>query len=312
MEIKIDTQKGTEKLTGLIKKASEVGKNVAENAQKGAVALSEKVKEDSYQRRLKKYNPLFAEEYTSNTFSLPCLIVVVDPVVRQGIDVCEGSIGWCNKEADAEVLYLYSDAINVKKLQFYPAATCDAAYYVDSFNPNRYIRVDCIFAKAHEERLAELKNVAYALGAKSCTIEITESNQEVNTLNRSSGLGAKAKVFGSVNSKADQSLSSSQSNIRSGRITAEFEGSTEPQKPKLKWFAHDNNIKKLIEMRCKSTNTLKSETLELSGSTSATMTHKTAASIDGAIHKIGLKGNASMQAQAMVEHTSKLIFSVEF
>ena len=312
MDIKIDTQKGAEKLKGILNKASDVGKNVVENAQKGTVALVDKVREENYQRRLRKYNPLFPEEYTSNGFALPRLIVVVDESVRRGIDVCEGSVGWCNKEGDADVLYLYSDAINIRKLQFYPSATCDAAYYADSFNSNRYIRVDCIFSKAHEERLAELKNVAYALGAKSCTIEITEANQEVNSSHHTSGINAKARSFGGLVAKSDESTSASRSNLRSGKITAVFEGNDQPKKPKLKWFALDENIKKLIDMRCNSGNALKSETLELSGSTSATMTYKTAASIDGAITKIGIKGSVSMQSQAMIEHSSKLIFSVEF
>ena len=69
------------------------------------------------------------------------------------------------------------------------------------------------------------------------------------------------------------------------------------------------NIKKLIETRCKTPNAIKSRTLELSGSSSATMTHKAAAAIDGLR---GVKGGISMQKQAMVEHTSELVFSVEF
>ena len=65
-------------------------------------------------------------------------------------------------------------------------------------------------------------------------------------------------------------------------------------------------------MRCKNTNALKTETLQLSGSSSATMTHATAASIDGVINKVGLKGGFSMESQAIVEHSTKLTFSVEF
>ena len=312
MDIKIDTQKGTEKLKSLLNQASDAGKNMVESAQKSTVALVDKVREENYQRRLRKYNPLFPEEYSGNSFVLPRLIVIVDESVRRGIDVCEGSIGWCNKEGDADVLYLYSDAVDIRKLQFYPIATCDAAYYVDSFNSNRYIRVDCIFSKAHEERLAELKNIAYTLGAKRCTIEITEANQEVSSYHRSAGLNGKIKSLGGFSAKNDETSSSAQSNLRSGKIHAEFEGNSQPQRPKLKWFALDENIKKLIDMRCKSVNALKSETLELSGSTSATMTHKAAASIDGAMSKIGIKASMSMQSQAMVEHSSKLIFSVVF
>ena len=309
MAIRIDTKKGVEKLTGFLQKTSEVGKNAAESVQKSAATLSEKVKDASYQDRVKKYNPLFPDEYTDSAFALPHLIVLVDEAVRRGIDVCEGAIGWKSTESDTEILHLYSSAIAIKELEFYPSATIDAAYYVDNFNPNRYINVDCIFNKSHEERLAELKQIAYALGAKACTIEITESAQEANSANRSANMGGKMIGIGKIGFKADQSIANANVQKRSGTIKAVFEGSTAPTQPTLKWFADDENIKSLIEMRCTNPGRLKFEELRLSGSASATMTRKAAAAIDGLR---GLKGGISMQSQAMTEHTSELLFTVEF
>ena len=66
-------------------------------------------------------------------------------------------------------------------------------------------------------------------------------------------------------------------------------------------------------MCCNGERTVKSKTLELSGSSSATMSQKTAYAIDGAIGKMGgASGNISMDAQAAKEHQSKLLFYVEF
>ena len=308
MAINFDTKKGAEKFNNFLQKTTEVGKNAADSMQKGAAAFSEKVKEDSYQYRLTKYNPLFSYEYTAEDFVLPQLIVIVDEVVRRGIDVCEGAIGWRSIQADTEVLHLYNTSTALKNIEFYPAATVDCTYYVDNFNPNRYINVDCIFGKAHEERLAELKQVAYDLGAKSCTIEITESSQEENSASRSANLSGKLGGL-KLGTKADRATSSSNIKKRSGKITAVFDGSAEPTRPTLKWFANDDNIKNLIEMRCANPGRLKYEELRLSGSTSATMTSKAAAAIDGLR---GFKGGTSMQSQAMVEHSSELLFTIEF
>ena len=309
MAIRIDTKKGVEKLTSFLQKTSEVGKNAAESVQKSAANLSEKVKDANYQERLKKYNPLFPDEYTDCAFALPHLIVIVDEAVRRGIDMCEGAIGWKSTESDTEILYLYSSAIATKELEFYPSATIDATYYVDNFNPGRYINVDCIFNKSHEERLAELKQIAYALGAKACTIEITESAQEATSANRSANMSGKMIGIGKIGFKADQSIANANVQKRSGTIKAVFEGSAAPTQPTLKWFADDENIKNLIEMRCTNPGRLKFEELRLSGSASATMTRKAAAAIDGLR---GLKGGISMQSQAMTEHTSELLFTVEF
>lgn len=300
MAIKFDT----DKVSNFLQKAKEAGKSAAESAGKGAVALSEKVKDASYQERLRKYNPLFPEEYTAISFVLPRLITIVDEGVRRGIDVCEGSIGWRSVEAETDVLHLYNTSASLKELEFYPAATIGATYYVDNFNPNRYIDVDCIFNKAHEERLAELEQIAYSLGAKSCTIEITETKQDASSSNSSGKVG-----IGKLGVKKDSAASSASTQTRSGKITTKFKDSSAPQRPALKWFANDETIKSLIEIRCSDPDRLTQKELRLSGSTFATMTRNAAAAIDGLR---GVKGGISMKNQATQEHSSLLVFSVEF
>ena len=191
-------------------------------------------------------------------------------------------------------------------------ATCDAVYYVDGFDRKRFIRTDCIFGKAHEERMAELKHVAYCIGAKRCTIEITEATSNTQVQNKNVKF---SEVFkgASSNESAEQSLAESGKTRRSGRIEIEFEGNDVAKKPELKWFAHDENIKRLVEMCCDGKRAIKTETIELAGSSSATMSQKTACAIDGAIGKLGgAKGSASMDAQAAKEHNSSLLFHIEF
>ncbi len=314
--MKIDTKKGADAFNNFLQKTSDAGKKAVGEVQKGAVALSEKAKQDSYARRLQKYNPLFPDVYQSADFCLPNMIVIVDDAVRRGIDVCEGAIGWRSNQNGMEVLHLYDEAVTMSGIHFVPTVTCDAVYYVDSFDRNRYIRTDCIFSKAHEERLAELKHVAHVLGAKFCSIEISETSHQVNTSNKKFSLSESARIKSVDISSTESSEQSSayHNNVqRSGRVTAEFKGSDTPHRPKLKWFAHDETIKKLVDMRCKNVNAITSETLELSGSSSATMSQKTACAIDGAIGKIGgMKGSSSMEAKAIMENSSKLIFHVEF
>lgn len=176
MRLKVDTQKSSQAISNVIHKTTDISKKAIASVQNGAKAISEKSKNESYLRKLKKYNPLFLDTYSSESFNLPNMIMIVDDAVRRGIDVCEGSIGWISKEAGMEVMYLYDEAVELSGIQFIPTVTCDAVYYVDSFDRNKFIRTDCIFSKAHEERLAELKHIAYSLGAKSCSIEISESS----------------------------------------------------------------------------------------------------------------------------------------
>ena len=312
MKFKFDKEKSAETLSGLVQSTVDFGKKAAADAKVGVAAMVEKSKADGYARRMKKFNPLFPDQYKSESFNLPNIIMIVDDAVRRDIDVCEGSIGWLSKDAGTEVLCLYDEAVEFSGIQFVPAVTCDAFYYVDSFNRNRFIRTDCIFSKAHEERMAELKYVAYCLGAKRCTIEISESSSDTQVQNKSVSLTESLRGISSTET-AEQSISQTGKNRRSGHIEIEFESNNQPQQPELKWFAHDDNIKCLIEMCCEGKRAVKTETLELAGSSSATMSQKTACAIDGAIGKLGgAKGSSSMDAQAAKEHHSKLLFHIEF
>lgn len=312
MKINFDKQKGTKLVTNLVNNTVDLSKKVATSTKDNVTNLVEKTKQRSIERKLKKLNPLFPEEFNSAEFKLPNMIMIVDDAVRRDIELCNGAIGWINKDTNTEVLFLYDEAVEFSKLKFIPSVTCDAIYYVDSFDRNKFIRTDCIFNKAHEERLAELKHIAYSLGAKRCSIEIVEADstsQKTEWTAKITETYSKTKVT----EGSEQSSATAGQNKRSGKIKIEFEGSCEPQKPKLKWFQHDDTIKNLIDMRCSNKNAIKNELLELSGSSSATMSQKTAHTIDSAVKSIGgASGQVSMNSQASKEHHSKLLFSIEF
>ena len=313
MKITIDPKKGVEAVSGALQKTAEIGKKTVDSVQQGVKALSDKSRNDAYLRKIEKYNPVFPEQYESEEFHIPNMIVIVDDAVRRGIDVCEGAIGWLSNQNGMEVLHLYDEYIKQSGIQFVPAPICDAVYYVDRFDRNRFIQTECIFSKAHEERMAELKNIAYMLGAKSCSIEISESSLEVETSKKQFEVKASAKgINASSTESAEQSSSYKGSAHRSGRIVAEFAGSSDVKRPELKWFMHDDTIKRLIDIRCSDPNAIKSEMLVLEGNASATMSQKTAYAIDNAISKINVGGKANMEGQATKENQSKLIFNIEF
>ena len=315
MKFSIDTKKGAEKVSGFLQKTSDVSKKTAVVVQQGAQNLAEKSKNDSYLRRLKKYNPVFPEQYCSDDFNLPNMIRIVDDAERRGIDVCEGSIGWLSKEGDIEVLNLYDEVVEMCGIQFVPFAKCNEIYYVDNFDRRRFIRVDCIFGKAHEERMAELEHIAYSLGAKRCTIEIIESEVETKVENKKFEIKEKFRInIGTVSmtEKTEKDLNIKGSRLRDGKTELSFEGSNVPEVPELKWFKYDDGIINLIQMRCQNGNSVKSRELKLNGSSSAAMSQKTAKKIENAVGKMGGGGSLGMESQAIKENQSKLVFYIEF
>lgn len=307
MKINFDKKKIAEATAEIVQKTVDTSKKVAFDTKKNVGNVIERAKSDSLLRKLKKLNPVFPDKYQSEEFNIPNMIMIVDDAVRRGIKLCEGAVGWLSNDAGVEMLCLYDEAIEFSKLKFIPAPICDAIYYVDSFDRSKYIRTDCIFSKAHEERIAELKHIAHCLGAKRCSIEINESQTGVSVQKRSASVGE--SVYGvDTQESTETNLRQSGSDSRSGKVEIEFEGNANCVEPELKWFSYDDNIKRLIEMRMGNSNSIKSETLELSGASSATMSQKTAYAIDSAVGG----GGVSLSSQAEKEHHSKLIYHIEF
>ena len=316
---KPDTQKGVQALNDLKQKSLELGKKTAESVQQGTQALIDKKNNSEYQKRLQKYNPLFPEVYESEEYHIPNVIRIVDDADMRDIDVFEGAIGWTekvkvSKNNELEILCLFDEAVKYSGLTFIPTETCGAVYHVDSFDRNLFVRTDYIFTRAYEERIAELKYIAYSLGAKSCSIEIIEEQTEVKKDSKMGKSLQKIAAIGSSKEEAKQEVSTHTKTQIQGKSIIQFEGSDNPQRPELKWFANDGNITRLIDIRCQNANAVKSEDLTISGATISTMSQSTAYAIDAAVGKIGAKGNASsnVEKQAQNEAIRKFIFHIEF
>ncbi len=312
MKIEFDKKKGAEALSELVQGTVNLGKKAVAGAKAGVTAIVEKSKADEYARRLKKYNPLFPEQYQSKTFNIPNIIVIVDDAVRKGIDVCEGAIGWLSKESGEEVLHLYDEAISFSGIQFVPAPVCNAAYYVDHFDRGRFIQADCIFSRKLKEMIDELQHIAEFVGAKRCTIDISESISSADTKQKVAILSVGDKKTNG-NATLDYFAASKSCTSQHGHIEATFTGLRFPKRPTLKWFANDNGINNLVEACCLRKRRVKELTLELLGSSSATMSQSIACAIDGIIAKsLGGTGHASMTSQVQEEHQRVLKFHIEF
>ena len=302
--VSVEENKKENIFSNVWKKTVDIGKKAAEGVQKGAKALVEQTKKNIHDQKVKKYNPLFPENFKSEIFHLPNVIEIVDDAIRRDIDICEGAIGWLDRVNDVEILHLYDEWVEQSGIQFVPVWKCDSVFCVDTFDRNRYINTNAIFGKATEEKLAELENIAYCLGAKSCSIEIVEADKEV------SSQVAQVKAKSSKGSISGESVSKNNyTNTQRGKTISNFVGHDSPTRPNLKWFRHDDNINGLIEKRCNDIQSIKSKILELSGACCATMTKKTACAIDKLLK---ISGHASMEQQAVREYSSTLIFEIEF
>ena len=298
-----------EKFNSFISKAQDIGKKTLEGVQSTAKNISEKVKSGNQERKLKKLNPLFLEEYQREDFHLPNIIKIVDDAERRDIDLCDGAIGWRSKEANTEVLFLYDEVEKECGLEFVPNFSCNSIYCVDPYDRKRYIKADCIFAKSEEEKMAELENIAFCLGAKRCSIEMSSAESTTNIKSRSYSASVENGVASSSSTQSSTAMSTSRN---SGKNVIEFKGHDHPTEPELKWFSCDDTIKNLIRMRCQDPQSIKSRSLELSGASSATMSVQTAMAVDAVAKGIKTSASSSMEMQSNKELNRKLIYIVEF
>ena len=297
--------KAKETLANAWKKTADFSKKAALEIQKGAKSLSEQTKQNLHDQKVKRYNPLFLEEFESADFKTPNIIEIVDDAIRKDIDVCDGAIGWTDKINDVEILHLYDEYMVNSKIQFVPFPKCDEVYCVDNFDRRRFINVGAAFERTTNEKLAELEHIAYCLGAKSCSIELLEANESKTATH--SSVSAKQSDIG--NAQSSINASSKASNSQHGKSISFFEGNNTTQVPTLKWFKYDDSINRLIEMRCSENNSIKSKVLEIKCSTSVTMSRKVACAVDKILK---VKASVSLEKQSLKEHNSKLIFEIEF
>lgn len=278
----------------LMNKTAEVGKK----AVGGAKNLAEQTQKTIHEQQAKKYTAVTEKEFRDKDFQMPSIVKIeADDANREFIENVN-AVGWIEKHKDVRSLHIYSAFVNQSGLVFVPIPQRGGVYCADNFDTTKYINANQVFGKATEEKLAELNYIAYCLGAKSCLIEIVEANAEMDS--RSASVGVKQyKVGASATSTSSQS--------QSGKTVSYFEGHDNPERPKLRWFEHDDNIKVLIEMRCKKA--IKSTSLELKGASHSTMSMAVACAVDCIFKSIG---SASMEKQLVKEHNSNLLFEIEF
>lgn len=316
--MKINIEKSKNMMGEALEKATCISKKIAQDTKNQAVVIADKTQDTLKEIKTKKYNPLFLENYNSENFNLPNIIVIVDDAVRKGIDVCEGAIGWISNEKGVEVLNLYDEAIEKSNIEFIPAPVCDAIYCVDVNSRNKFINIENIFENAQAEKIAELQYIAHSLGAKEIFVEIYEEEKQEEKIKKDKKAKANAEIKKIKIADGEEKYIVENKNMnkvqRSAEIKASFEGSDTPVVPELKWFKTDENIKRLIDMRCnnQSKNIMKTQKIKLSGSSTHTISSKTAIALNSIIKRMKLACNINIQKEIIKEKTTTFMLYIQF
>lgn len=299
-----------------IEKAAEYGSKAAEAAKGGAKLVSEKAQDAQKEILLSYYSPVFPDEYRSPGYRVPDMVVIADGVQRKDVDVCEGAIGWTSSAKGMTVLHMYDEFVDESGLRFMPVASCDSAYFAHPFDRTLYVNLSCYFEEMQKDKMAELKQIAHKLGAKSCRLETFEEKKAVTVGRAKGGARMKAKIDDvNVNAAASASLevNASSSQRREMLFEQTFEGSAEPVRPSLRWFEHDPEIRSLVEMRCSGDgNATSTYSIVLDCTNAASMSGVTAEKVEASLKKIGASSNFSVEGEVLGEMRHKMVFKLEF
>ncbi len=144
--------------------------DAADGAAGAAADIGDAVNDWAYQQQLNRYRPVTKEVYQSPSFHLPNMIRIVDGNERRGIDVCRDAIGWLDAVKGTQIFNLYREAIGDSELSFYPKPSLYSTYYIDAFDRSRFVDLDSYFATMQQDKMAELRRIAFMLGAKRCKL----------------------------------------------------------------------------------------------------------------------------------------------
>ena len=180
-------------------------------AAQGAKSFAEQTRKNIHEKQSQKYMTVTESDFNADGFQLPVIIEIHDDFAKRDFVVDENAIGWIEKHKDIPVLHMYSKFVPRCGLTFIPVAQRDNVYCADNFDAKKYINANQIFGKATQEKLAELNNIAYCLGAKSCSVEIIESDVDITS--RSAQVRTQNGELGGIGDSRSSSKSQSGKNI---------------------------------------------------------------------------------------------------
>lgn len=298
--------------------AGAVAKGAAGMAVAGAKAVVDVAQKGIEDLNKFIYKPVFPDEYNSPDYKIPKMIVIKDEASRKGIDVCKGAIGWADKIGELEALCMYDDWAKTCGLSFMPTLTLDTAYYVHPFDSSKYVRVEDYITTMKKDMNAELADVAYCLGAKSCKIERTEKKSKsfhVKGHNKNSAplLVDGVPVQASLEDKEKASFEYTDGSEWHESFQQTFAGEAKASAPELRWYKDDSSINQLIKTRCsEGMNVSKTYRYEITNTYSSCVGMGLAKKLDGALAAIKIGQKGKLQSDLKKDSKMEYVYEVNF
>ena len=299
---------------GLIKAAANVKAVVGDAKDKavdGAVEARNRLD-------IKRYEPVFAEEFESRSVILPGVIRVIDGEDKRfQAPVCAEAVAFREHYADKgnhqnlNVLCVHEDYLEKLHARFLSDQRAPL-YHVHPFISGGYVSLAEYFPFIQKGRVDELEEIARALGAKHIRITLKEEKKKYID-NEFKGKG-KLNKGAKIDVQTNKGLHSEEYETVSIKAETTFEGHNNPRRPDLVYFQNEMDIRNLIEGRISGENPVISKTYELKCNHSLGIKESEAVVIDAMVKKLGMAihANASYASSVQQENRSILEYQIDF
>lgn len=270
-------------------------KDTSDKASKIAVKMAKSAKNNydelKYDLEKATFRPVFQEDCRSSEFKFPDIINIVEEDKHANSIACEGAIGYLPKVSKSYVFELLKDNINCLNLKFIPNSK-GHVYIVNPYDCYSYINLNDYFEFLKKQRIAELFEIAYKLGAKHVVINLREQNKKYVSNEKSIEGKYNKKI---MRAKAEAFYSLEDSNIIDMKYERIFEGSDKPERPNLKFYAGDPDVSSLVESVLDTKHKMYSASCMIKYETSSDIDISFAAELDLILDKLNLGANASIK-----------------
>ena len=305
-----DTISGT--ASKVVDKSKETGMVVSEFVKGASEAASDFISEKKYQNDLNAYMPIKAEDVDNHDFDLPKLLYMIEKDIHEGIEACEGAIGYRPVVVNNRICELIRGNSDMIHRVFIPDNQA-TIYYQNPFDSKQFISLDRYFLYLIQMKVEELESIAHSLGAKYIKIELCEEDSSDTEVDVKGGI----KIGQARVAKHQQDIAGTvgvkDSKKTSIMCETKFKGKDikDPIKPNLVYFKNDTVISQIIEKRF-SDNPLEEKSYELKCFQSKDISLKIAASIDDTVAKLGIKESASMKVGVDKQQKSYFMYHIIF
>lgn len=265
----------------------------------------DKLAEFKLQMLLNQLNPIYDYQELE---SYPKILYLTTKNLHEDIEQCEDAIAYDREIANTKVLELPRRNLKLFGITLYPHKH-GQIYLQNPYVPTEYIATQQYFDYIKDQKLIELEDVAFSLGAKKVLIESIE--EEKKHAKVKAGVKATAKADKNAKMTADQHIKAEARKTENKTVLFEdvFEGH-DPERPDLVYLKYDNAILNLINQRMKG-GVLK-QTHKIEHSTTMDLSIDTAKSVDAVAKNLAINIGPAIEIEAEKDTRTYFQYHFEF